>query len=54
MTVSRVKHDLDVSYPTANKAIAKLVDAGHLRELTGRSYGRIFICDRVFGLLNEG
>ena len=54
MTVSRVQQDLDVSYPTANKAVNKLVQAGYLRELTGRNYGRIFICDRVYGLLSEG
>jgi Fic family protein len=54
MTVTRVKRDLDVSYPTANKAIRKLVDAGYLRELTGRSYGRVFICEPVYELLNEG
>lgn len=53
MTVSRVQRDLDVSYPTANKAIAKLVAAGYLRERTGRTYGRVFACDRVYGLLSE-
>lgn len=54
MTVGRVQQDLDVSFPTANKAIGKLVEAGYLRELTGRSYGRVFRCDRVFDLLREG
>jgi len=54
MTVTRVQQDLDVSFPTANKAIGKLVEAGYLRELTGRNYGRVFRCDRVFDLLNEG
>jgi Fic family protein len=54
MTVARVQRDLEVSYPTANKAVGKLVEAGYLRELTGRSYGRVFICDRVNDLLSEG
>lgn len=54
MTVGRVQHDLGVSFPTANKAIGKLVEAGYLRELTGRNYGRVFRCDRVFDLLREG
>ncbi|MFC4858734.1 Fic family protein [Actinophytocola glycyrrhizae] len=54
MTVARVRRDLDVSYPTANKAISKLVEAGYLRELTGRNYGRVFICDRIYSLLSDG
>jgi Fic family protein len=54
MTVAGVQRELDVSYPTANKAVGKLVEAGYLRELTGRSYGRMFICDRVNDLLSEG
>lgn len=51
MTVSRVEKDLNISYPTANKAIAKLVKAGYLREVTGGNYGRVFRCDRVYDLL---
>ncbi|RZS45135.1 Fic/DOC family protein [Herbihabitans rhizosphaerae] len=54
MTVTRVQHDLAVSYPTANSAIAKLVGAGYLREITGRTYGRLFLCDRVYDLLADG
>jgi Fic family protein len=54
MTVTRAQQDLEVSFPTANKAIGKLVEAGYLRELTGRNYGRVFRCDRVFDLLSEG
>jgi Fic family protein len=51
MTVSRVAGDLEVSYPTANTAIAKLVKAGYLREVTGGNYGRVFRCDRVYDVL---
>lgn len=51
MTVSRVASDLEVSYPTANTAIAKLVKAGYLREVTGGSYGRVFRCERVYDVL---
>jgi Fic family protein len=54
MTVPLVQRELEVSYPTANKAIAKLVEAGYLRKLAGRSYGRVFICERVYHLLDEG
>jgi Fic family protein len=54
MTVSRVARDLDVSYPTANKAVAALVEAGFLREFTGRTYARAFVCDRVLDLLSQG
>lgn len=36
-----------VSYVAANNAISRLVEAGVLREATGRRYGRIFLADDV-------
>lgn len=50
-TVSRIADDLEVSYPAANSAVARLVNLGYLREITGGNYGRIFQCDRVYELL---
>jgi Fic family protein len=37
-----------VSYQSANTAVARLVELGVLTEVTGRSYGRVFRCERVF------
>ncbi|GAA4539615.1 Fic family protein [Amycolatopsis samaneae] len=53
MTVPKVQADLGVSYPTANSAVSRLREAGFLRELTGRNYGRMYICDRVYDELAE-
>jgi Fic family protein len=53
MTIPKVQADLGVSYPTAASAIRKLEEAGFLREITGGSYGRRYICDRVYDELAE-
>lgn len=41
------------TYPAVNKAIAKLVELGILREVTGRSYGRMFEAPRVVEILTR-
>jgi Fic family protein len=41
-----------VSYPAANNAIARLVDAGILTEATGGRYGRVFVAQEVLAILN--
>ncbi|SNR82291.1 Fic family protein [Blastococcus mobilis] len=40
--VSRTAARLGSTFQTVNKAVARLVDLGILRERTGRSYGRLF------------
>lgn len=40
-----------VTYPAANNAVARLVEAKVLREVTGRRYGRVFIAPEVLGIL---
>ncbi len=42
-----------VTYPPANRAILKLVELGILREFTGKTYGRVFVCDEVLRLLTS-
>jgi Fic family protein len=37
-----------VTYQSANNAVSRLVELGVLTEVTGRSYNRIFRCERVF------
>jgi len=51
ITPTQAADNLSVTYATANNNIGKLVDLGILREFTGRSYGRIFVCDRVMELM---
>ena len=43
----------DVSFVSANKAVAKLVDVGLLVETTGRGHDRIFRCNRVLQILER-
>jgi Fic family protein len=37
----------NVTYPPANTAIQRLAALGFLRELTGKSYGRVFACTEI-------
>jgi hypothetical protein len=37
----------DVQYKTANDAFKRLEQLGILREITGASYGRIYVCPMV-------
>jgi cell filamentation protein, protein adenylyltransferase len=42
----------DVTYQAANTAIARLEKAGILVEVTGKSYGRLFVAPRVLDLIS--
>jgi Fic family protein len=43
ITVSRAARLLNVSYPTARSAVARLQKDGLLEEITGRSWGRLYL-----------
>ena len=43
----------NVTYPPANNAIKTLAGLGVLREITGRDYGRAFVCDDVMRALTR-
>ncbi len=43
ITVSRAARLLDVSYPTARAAVARLQEEGLLEEVTGRAWGRLYL-----------
>lgn len=51
ITVSQAAGLHGVTYPPANSAIAKLVEMGILREVTGRDYGRVFVAPRMRAIL---
>lgn len=54
VTTAMTSEHLDVSRPTANNLMARLQNVGVLREVTGESYGRVFIYDPYMALLREG
>jgi Fic family protein len=47
VTVPAITAVHEVSYQAANTAVARLVELGILREATGRTYDRVFVCDTV-------
>ena len=46
--------DLKISTPTANTIITRFQNIGILREITGQSYGRIYLFEPYMALLREG
>lgn len=53
VTPRRASRTYDVSYEAANKALARLETAQVVREVTGKTYGRMFAFHRVFDILNS-
>ena len=53
VTPTRAAVKFGVSYETANSAISRLAELGTLTEVTGRSYGRMFMSPRVVSLINR-
>jgi len=47
MTVKRAAKVLDVSNPTARKAVLQLEQDGILREITGRDWGKIYLASAI-------
>jgi Fic family protein len=43
-----------MTFPTANKTMAMLVESGIARELTGQRRNRIFSYDAYLTILNDG
>ena len=54
LTLGHLCRQYQISFPTAGKAMQKLVSAGIARELTGQRRNRVFIYDAYLGILNEG
>ena len=51
--VDAVRELTGVSYPSANQLVARLVDAGILREITGQKRNRIFAYQSYIDLFND-
>lgn len=54
ITASEAARLHGVTYPPANNAIQRLVALGILREVTGRTYGRLYVCERVLRIIERG
>jgi Fic family protein len=48
LAVKDVKQKFDISYPSARSVVMNLLDLGILREITGSSWGRLYVCDPVY------
>jgi cell filamentation protein, protein adenylyltransferase len=53
VSVRRTAEQLSVSIPTATTALKGLEEMGIVREITGRTYGRLFAYDRQLEILNR-
>jgi Fic family protein len=54
ITVTSAADQYRVTYPAANNAVSRLVSLGILREITGSNYGRVFACDEVYNIIDQG
>lgn len=53
VTVSRAARLLSVSYPTARSAVARLQEEGLLEEVTGRSWGRLYLARPILDAIEN-
>lgn len=53
VTARAVADHFDVAFQSANRAIATLVDREVLHEVTGGTYGRVFVADDVMAILDD-
>ncbi|MCR4340518.1 MAG: Fic family protein [Gemmatimonadaceae bacterium] len=53
VSVRRTAEQLGISIPTATSALKSLEEMGIVREITGRTYGRLFAYDRQLEILNR-
>lgn len=51
LSPSRAAEKYGITYQAANSAVLRLVEAGLLEEMTGRKYGRLFVCGQVIDIL---
>jgi Fic family protein len=54
LSVARAEKILEVSNPTARQAVRALIDAGVLEEITGRSWGRLYLARPILRAIQGG
>jgi Fic family protein len=50
----QISTNAGISFPTATKAVLRLMELGIARELTGQRRNRVFVYDAYLNILNEG
>jgi Fic family protein len=53
-TITSIAERAGVTFPTARDALARFVEAGIVREITGQKRNRVFVYDRYLSILSEG
>ena len=53
VTPTRASEKFDVTYETANSAIARLEKHGVIREATGRNYARVFMSPEIVEIVSR-
>ncbi len=53
LTIPQAQDLLDVTYPTAQRNIQKLVDAGILQQVGESSYGKTFVAEKILQAISE-
>lgn len=51
--VRTARHMTGKTFEAANQAVARLVNFGILREITGRSQDRLFVCNRAYVMIQD-
>jgi Fic family protein len=52
VTAARLRDTHNVSWPTADHALKRLQELGIISEATGSNYGKIYVADEVFQVIN--
>ncbi len=53
LTITQAQHVLDVTYPSAQRNVEKLVNAGILEQLGDSSYNKTFIAREILNIIEE-
>ena len=54
LSLKHLCHTSSMTFPTASKAMQRLIEAGVARELTGQRRNRVFVYHAYLAILNEG
>lgn len=54
LSASKAAAKMNVSLPTATKALQRLQTLGIVREITGGKHGRLYAYDAYLSILSEG
>lgn len=52
-SIRNAAREAKVSFPTASSAVARMTEAGILRESSGKRRDRLFLYERYLGLLSQ-